>query len=266
MNKSARCAPRLNAREAAENAEMLLIAAEQCAEILADLPKTKANERLGPNRDGVSGQATNGHQQEGFKETLIRTRRAAERLVTVPVVVSRVRVIAAIMRGIPRRLASALKRSRTGCPSLEGVRLGKRNQMPKLPKRESTESPTSRRTKLAAQLRAENRGLWKAARIPDFVVMREPDPPKPQQTVFLGEAGTEQFVVDTHVNGKLLGSQKIHDPFTRPTVLMSLIDSCFRAFGTGFDRGRPHSVLNLIAYCMPAIRPAALLLRRAVIA
>ncbi len=44
MNKSARCAPRLNAREAAENAEMLLIAAEQCAEILADLPKTKANE------------------------------------------------------------------------------------------------------------------------------------------------------------------------------------------------------------------------------
>ena len=119
MNKSARCAPRLNAREAAENAEMLLIAAEQCAEILADLPKTKANERLGPNRDGVSGQATNGHQQEGFKETLIRTRRAAERLVTVPVVVSRVRVIAAIMRGIPRRLASALKRSRTGCPSLD---------------------------------------------------------------------------------------------------------------------------------------------------
>src|SRR5260370_36603818 len=89
MNKSARCAPRLNAREAAENAEMFLIAAEQCAEILADLPKTKANERLGPNRDGVSGQATNGHQQEGFKETLIRTRRAAERLVTVPVVVSR---------------------------------------------------------------------------------------------------------------------------------------------------------------------------------
>jgi len=42
MNKSARCAPRLNAREAAENAEMLLIAAEQCAEILGDLPKTKA--------------------------------------------------------------------------------------------------------------------------------------------------------------------------------------------------------------------------------
>jgi len=39
MNKSARCAPRLNAREAAENAEMLLIAAEQCAEILADLPR-----------------------------------------------------------------------------------------------------------------------------------------------------------------------------------------------------------------------------------
>ena len=53
MNKSARGAPRLNAREAAENAEMLLIAAEQCAEILADLPKTKANERFGPNRDAI---------------------------------------------------------------------------------------------------------------------------------------------------------------------------------------------------------------------
>jgi hypothetical protein len=47
MNKSARCAPRLNAREAAENAQMLLIAAERCAEILAefDFPKTKPNER-----------------------------------------------------------------------------------------------------------------------------------------------------------------------------------------------------------------------------
>jgi hypothetical protein len=50
---------------------------------------------------------SSGDPQEGFKETLIRTRRAAERLVTVPVVVFRVRVIAAIMRGIPRRLASA---------------------------------------------------------------------------------------------------------------------------------------------------------------
>ena len=47
MNQSARCAPRLSAREEAENAEMLLIAAERCAEILADFdfPKTKANER-----------------------------------------------------------------------------------------------------------------------------------------------------------------------------------------------------------------------------
>jgi hypothetical protein len=47
MNKSARCAPRVGAREAAENAEMLPIAAERCAEILAefDFPKIKANER-----------------------------------------------------------------------------------------------------------------------------------------------------------------------------------------------------------------------------
>ena len=47
MNKSPRCAPRLSAREEAENAEMLLIAAEHCAEILADFdfPKTEANER-----------------------------------------------------------------------------------------------------------------------------------------------------------------------------------------------------------------------------
>ena len=46
----------------------------------------------------------------------------------------------------------------------------------------------------------------------------------------------------------------------------ALIYSCFRASGAGFDRARPHSVLNLIAYCMPAIRPAPLPLRRAVIA
>ena len=39
------CAPRAGAQEAAENAEMLLIAAENCAEILADLPETKANEK-----------------------------------------------------------------------------------------------------------------------------------------------------------------------------------------------------------------------------
>ena len=39
------CTPRVGAQEAAENAEMLLIAAENCAEILADLPKTKGNEK-----------------------------------------------------------------------------------------------------------------------------------------------------------------------------------------------------------------------------
>lgn len=34
----------------------------------------------------------------------------------------------------------------------------------------------------------------------------------------LGEDGTEQFTIDTRVNGKVVGEQKIHDPFIRSTV------------------------------------------------
>lgn len=42
--------------------------------------------------------------------------------------------------------------------------------------------------------------------------------PHPQIPVHLGEDGTEQFDITTRVNGKIVGAQKIHDPFIRSTV------------------------------------------------
>lgn len=37
---------------------------------------------------------------------------------------------------------------------------------------------------------------------------------------YLGEQGTEQFTVETYVNGERIGERAIHDPFIHTTVVL----------------------------------------------
>lgn len=39
---------------------------------------------------------------------------------------------------------------------------------------------------------------------------------------FLGETGTEQFTVETRVDGRVVKTQRIHDPFIRNTTVVGL--------------------------------------------
>lgn len=40
----------------------------------------------------------------------------------------------------------------------------------------------------------------------------------------LGEEGTEQFTVTTKLNGRVIGEQKIHDPFIHSTLVIGWLD------------------------------------------
>lgn len=60
-----------------------------------------------------------------------------------------------------------------------------------------------------------------------------PAQPKPIPTAFLGEPGTEQFNVQTFIDEREIGNEKIHDPFVNTTLQLHWRD-CLRGL---FRRG-----------------------------
>lgn len=49
----------------------------------------------------------------------------------------------------------------------------------------------------------------------------------------LGEEGTEQFSVRTHVDGKLIGDKPVHDPFATTTVKLRGLRHAWNALTRG---------------------------------